>query len=233
MLSYMGKLEHVEYKGRRDPVSEADKASEKRVAEIIREAFPAHGFLAEEKTSWTGQGQRRAVDCGPAGRHGELSRTATRTSRSPSRSRGTGKCRRAWYSTRCGKRLFSAVRGGGAFLNNKPIRVSKTRKLIKSLIVTGFPYDIESRPEEILEPFNRMVLAAQGIRRDGSAALDLCYLACGRFDGYWEVGLKPWDTAAGMLILREAGGVVTNFAGEPFGLRCRRYWRQREDTRRK
>ena len=72
LLSYMGKLEHVEYKGRRDPVSEADKASEKRVAEIIREAFPAHGFLAEEKTSWTGQGQKRPVDCGPAGRHGEL-----------------------------------------------------------------------------------------------------------------------------------------------------------------
>jgi myo-inositol-1(or 4)-monophosphatase len=215
LLSHLGKLEHVEYKGRRDPVSEADKASEKRIAEVIREAFPAHGFLAEEKTSWTGKdkGARWIVD--------PLDGTVNYAHGYPLFSvsiafERDGEVLAGVVYDPVRKDLFSAVRGDGAFLNSKPIRVSKTRKLIKSLIVTGFPYDIESRPKEILGPFNRMVLASQGVRRDGSAALNLCYLACGRFDGYWEMGLKPWDTAAGMLILREAGGVVTDFKGAPF-----------------
>ena len=215
LLSYMGKLEHVEYKGRRDPVSEADKASEKRIAEIIREAFPAHGFLAEEKTSWTGKDKSARWIVDPLDGTVNYAHGYPHFSVSIAFERD-GDLLAGVVFDPVRKDLFSAVKGGGAFLNNKPIRVSGTKKLIKSLIVTGFPYDIESRPKEILEPFNRMVLASQGIRRDGSAALNLCYLACGRFDGYWEMGLKPWDTAAGTLILREAGGVVTNFKGEPF-----------------
>ena len=112
--------------------------------------------------------------------------------------------------------LFSAVKGSGAFLNNQPISVSKTSKLIKALVVTGFPYDTYTRPGQIFTHFRKMVLSSQGVRRDGSAALNLCYVACGRFDGFWELRLKPWDTAAGMLILREAGGRVTDYSGARF-----------------
>jgi myo-inositol-1(or 4)-monophosphatase len=215
LLSHLGKLEHVEYKGRRDPVSEADKASEKCIAGIIREAFPAHGFLAEEKTAWTGSDRSARWIVDPLDGTVNYAHGYPHFSVSIAFERD-GEVLTGVVFDPVKKDLFSAVRGGGVFLNNMPIRVSRTTRLIKSLIVTGFPYDIESRPKEILEPFNRMVLASQGVRRDGSAALNLCYLACGRFDGYWELGLKPWDTAAGMLILREAGGLVTDFKGKTF-----------------
>jgi myo-inositol-1(or 4)-monophosphatase len=100
-------------------------------------------------------------------------------------------------------------------LNDNPIRVSQTGKLGDALIATGFPYDIHENSEMVLERFKRMVVRAQGIRRPGSAALDLCYVAAGRFDGFWEEGLKPWDTAAGIIIAQEAGGRVSTFEGEP------------------
>ena len=112
--------------------------------------------------------------------------------------------------------MFYAVKGKGAFLNGRSLNVSKTPKLANSLIVTGFPYDLDKRSEKILGLFDKMTTASQGIRRLGSAALDLCYIAAGRFDGYWEFGLKPWDTAAGVLIVTEAGGKVTTLDGGPF-----------------
>jgi myo-inositol-1(or 4)-monophosphatase len=116
------------------------------------------------------------------------------------------------------KELFTAIKGKGALLNGKKIRVSNTRKLDKSLLVTGFPYDIRESKENNLEYFTRFCLCAQAVRRLGSAALDLCYTACGRFDGYWEIKLSPWDQAAGSLILLEAGGMVTDFKGKPFNI---------------
>ncbi|HXF06587.1 MAG TPA: inositol monophosphatase family protein [Blastocatellia bacterium] len=112
--------------------------------------------------------------------------------------------------------LFVAERGAGATCNGRPIRVSRTARLTESLLATGFPYDVRRRPTTSLDYFGRFVLTAQAIRRDGSAALDLCYLACGRFDGFWEQGLAPWDMAAGFLIVEEAGGRVTTFDGGPF-----------------
>ena len=112
--------------------------------------------------------------------------------------------------------MFHTVTGRGAFLNGKPISVSKTPKLANSLIVTGFPYDLDKRADKLLGLFSKMTSTSQGIRRLGSAALDLCYVAAGRFDGYWEFGLKPWDTAAGTLVLAEAGGRVTKLNGGPF-----------------
>ena len=112
--------------------------------------------------------------------------------------------------------LFAAVHGQGATLNGEPIRVSHTAELDHALLATGLPYDRREHPDRYLGVIRAFVLSAQGIRRAGSAALDLCYLACGRFDGYWEWGLSPWDTAAGALIVREAGGRVTDFADRPF-----------------
>lgn len=112
--------------------------------------------------------------------------------------------------------LFEARKGTGAYLNQTPIRVSETPKLQDALLVTGFPYYVKERPERVLGLFRDMVLKAQGIRRLGSAAIDLCYVAMGRFDGFWEEGLKPWDTAAGLVILLEAGGQITDYWGKSF-----------------
>ncbi len=112
--------------------------------------------------------------------------------------------------------FFSAVRGEGAYLNGTPLSVSTTTAVAESLLVTGFSYRIASDTTRAVRLFDNCLRAARGIRRLGSAALDLCFLACGRFDGYWEEGLKPWDTAAGALIATEAGARLSTYAGQPF-----------------
>lgn len=114
--------------------------------------------------------------------------------------------------------LFVAEAGGGAVLNGRPIGVSRTAKLDEALLVTGFAYDIRESPQNNLDHFARFSLRAQGVRRMGAAALDLCYVACGRFDGFWELKLKPWDMAAGSVIVVEAGGRITNFGGRAFSI---------------
>ncbi len=114
--------------------------------------------------------------------------------------------------------LFEARRGGGASLNGTPIRVSETAQLDRALIATGFPYDIRERVPETLARLGRLLGIVQGLRRGGSAALDLCYVACGRLDGFFEENLKPWDTAAGLLIVTEAGGKITTFDGGDYDL---------------
>ncbi len=111
--------------------------------------------------------------------------------------------------------MFSAERGKGAFLNGKPLRVSSATELQKSLLVTGFPYDAWNTPQDNFGNFVKFGKLTQGVRRLGSAALDLCYVAAGRFDGFWEMALKPWDVAAGGLICEEAGAFVTNVNGVP------------------
>jgi len=112
--------------------------------------------------------------------------------------------------------LFTAERGGGAALNNRPIRVSSTAEIIQSLLSTGFPYDIKTSTLTNLDHWANFAMNAQALRRVGSAALDLCYVASGRFDGFWELSLNPWDMAAGALIVAEAGGRVTDFQGNAF-----------------
>ncbi|HZD60899.1 MAG TPA: inositol monophosphatase family protein, partial [Anaerolineae bacterium] len=115
--------------------------------------------------------------------------------------------------------LFTAEKGKGAFLNNEPVRVSKVSELNKSLLATGFPYYFRKDPERIIKYFTDFSLEAQGIRRAGAATIDLTALACGRFDGYWELGLKPWDMAAGTLIAGEAGAKITRLDGGAFDIR--------------
>jgi myo-inositol-1(or 4)-monophosphatase len=112
--------------------------------------------------------------------------------------------------------LFAAERGAGATLNRRPIHVSKTAELTSSLLSTGFPYDIRTSSMNNLNHWKNFAMNAQALRRIGSAALDLCYVACGRFDGFWELNLGAWDSAAGALIVEEAGGLVTDFSGQPF-----------------
>eukprot|EP01008_Symbiontida_sp_HLA12_P000531 NODE_1528_length_587_cov_1.862069_g1515_i0.p1 GENE.NODE_1528_length_587_cov_1.862069_g1515_i0~~NODE_1528_length_587_cov_1.862069_g1515_i0.p1 ORF type:complete len:184 (-),score=60.15 NODE_1528_length_587_cov_1.862069_g1515_i0:35-586(-) len=121
--------------------------------------------------------------------------------------------------------LFSAVRGRGADLNGRPIHASSARELSESLLVTGFPYLFSEIMPDALAVFGRFMEASRGVRRLGSAALDLCFVACGRFEGFWEQNLNPWDTAAGALIAREAGALVTDFSGAPHRPEKKRYWR--------
>jgi len=116
------------------------------------------------------------------------------------------------------RELFFARRGKGATLNGRRIGVSKVKRLDQSLLVTGFPYDIHEHPEKSLPYFSAVIRRAQGLRRLGSAALDLCYVAMSRFDGFFEVYLNPWDTSAGSLILKEAGGMITNFDGDTYSI---------------
>jgi myo-inositol-1(or 4)-monophosphatase len=114
--------------------------------------------------------------------------------------------------------MFAAVRGEGAYLNDKKLAVSRTDNISRSLLATGFPYDIRESKENNLDYFNSMAINVQAIRRAGAAALDLAYLAAGRFDGFWELKLKPWDTAAGCLMVEEAGGLVSNVFGEKWSI---------------
>jgi myo-inositol-1(or 4)-monophosphatase len=114
--------------------------------------------------------------------------------------------------------LFAAERGAGASLNNRAIRVSSTGDLMRSLVSTGFPYDIKTSKLTNLDHWENFAMNAQALRRDGAASLDLCYVGCGRYDGFWELNLGAWDTAAGALIVEEAGGRVTDFAGNKFSI---------------
>jgi myo-inositol-1(or 4)-monophosphatase len=111
---------------------------------------------------------------------------------------------------------FEARKGEGALMNKRAVRVSQTNTLRESLLATGFPYSVYKEPDNVMALLKKMVVLAQGIRRPGAAAIDLCYVASGRLDGFWEEDLKPWDTAAGSLIVREAGGKVSDFKGEPY-----------------
>ncbi len=119
------------------------------------------------------------------------------------------------------RECFRAIAGQGATLNGQSIRCSSVDDLDKALLATGFPYDRRDHADYYLSFFNAFLTRKQGIRRNGSAALDLCYVACGRIDGYWEAKLKPWDVAAGSLIVAEAGGKLSDFHGEPFDIRGR------------
>ncbi len=112
--------------------------------------------------------------------------------------------------------LFWAEKGSGAYLNNQKIRVSQVKELKDAVLATGFPYGVHEQPDKVVGAFRDFLIKAQGVRRAGAAALDLAYVACGRFDGFWEPLLKPWDTAAGILLVKEAGGQVTNYRGEAY-----------------
>jgi len=117
------------------------------------------------------------------------------------------------------KELFTAERGRGAWLNGQPLRVSSAASLIDSLLVTGFHYGVHKDPEEVIKVFSAFISRARAVRRLGSAALDLCYVGAGRFDGFWEKKLQPWDVAGGALIVMEAGGLVTTLTGDPYASR--------------
>jgi myo-inositol-1(or 4)-monophosphatase len=212
LLAHFRDDHQISKKGRIDLVTEMDVRAEKLIVDQIRLRFPDHEILAEEQGSHAGNGPYKWIidplDGTTNYAHGYRFFSVS-IAIEWERELILG----VVYDP-VTEELFSATKGQGATLNNHPIHVSDENQLIDSLLVTGFSYDQEEIKKN-LEYFNRMILHSRAIRRDGSAALDLCYVACGRFEGFWEVSLKPWDVAAGRLIVEEAGGTVTNFRGSP------------------
>ncbi len=215
LKSQVGKVRDIQRKAGEETnlVTEVDKESERIIISRLKARFPDHDFLAEESGSHqTTSDYKWVID--------PLDGTTNFTHAVPifSVSIGlehTGELVLGVVYDPNLNELYTAERGKGAFLNGVPIHVSRTTRLIESLIVTGFPYDIRKNPDHAVERFGNFLMEAQAVRRLGSAALDLCYVAAGRFDGFWEVKLNPWDMAAGVLLVQEAGGKFTDFAGRP------------------
>ena len=215
LVDKLGRALQVSNKGAIDLVTEADLASEKLIIERIRSHYPRHAILAEESgASENNSGNLSAewkwiidpLDGTTNYAHGYpcfcVSIGVERD----------GKLELGVVYDPMRNEMFTAERGQGATLNERPMRVSAVAELSRAMLCTGFPYNVRERPDFARE-FSNFTMQAQAVRRDGSAALDLAYVACGRFDGFWEDGLKPWDIAAGVLLIEEAGGSVTDFQG--------------------
>lgn len=218
LLEKFGRIETVTKKGDINLVTEADLASEALIVERISSHFPRHAILAEEAGN--------AVVTGTAGGHkwiiDPLDGTTNYAHGYPCfcvtlalEHEGEVVLGVTYDPTR--NELFAAEKGHGATLNGKPIRVSATDELENALLVTGFPYDIKHR-DKFARHLTEFLLSSRGVRRDGSAAIDMAYVAAGRFDGFWEEGLNPWDVAAGKLLIEEAGGVVSYYDGSKFDI---------------
>jgi|SRR5579863_4593405 len=205
----------ISYKGEVDIVTESDRRSEALIVARLRENFPDHAIIAEEGGSGSvAAGAKYCWHVDP------LDGTTNFAHGYPCFAASIGLVEDGEpivgvVFNPVADEFFSAARGKGAFLNGKPIHVSPVEKLAHSLVATGFPTHQRKRSANI-EYYWEFTLRSHGVRRDGSAALDLCSVACGRFDAFWEFRLNSWDTAAGMLLVREAGGTVTDLAGKPY-----------------
>lgn len=203
----------ISHKGAIDLVTEIDLAAEALIVSRIRREFPGHAIMAEEGN--------------PEAERGECTWIIDPLDGTTNYAHGfpffavsialevAGEVAWGAVYNPILEEFFSARRGGGAFCNGAPLRVSSTAELSQSFLATGFPYDIRTSSLNNLDCFREFSLRAFAIRRAGSASLDLCYVAAGRFDGYWELKLHAWDCAAGYLLVREAGGLVTDFGGRP------------------
>ncbi len=209
-------IREVRFKGDINLVTEMDIRAERAVVDTLLHSFPSHGILAEEEASIrNGSEFTWIID--------PLDGTTNYAHGYPCFSvsialEQSGEIILGIVYDPMRDELFTAERGLGAFLNERTIRVSTADRLIRSLLATGFPYDRKVSRKNNLNNFNNLLMASQEVRRDGSAALDLCSVAAGRFDGFWELKLKPWDVAAGSLIVLEAGGIVTDFSGTTFSI---------------
>ncbi|HKA25585.1 MAG TPA: inositol monophosphatase family protein [Candidatus Eisenbacteria bacterium] len=232
LLEHASRSFEIDYKSVQDLVTSADRASEAYLVAEIERRYPGHAIVAEE-----GSGRDRTaryrwlvdpLDGTTNFAHGypfyavsvavEEADAGRESARGP---RGAIMAGAVYDPQR--DECFSAARGQGASLNGRAIHVSAVSRLERGLLATGFPYDFRERPRESLDAFEAFLHEAQAVRRDGSAALNLCYLACGRFDGFWELKLHPWDTAAAWRIVEEAGGRLSDYAGgpfDPFGIEC-------------
>lgn len=211
----------ITHKGDINLVTEADLAAEKLIIERIRTYYPRHAILAEE--SGPSEGATAEAD------RSEWKWVVDPLDGTTNYAHGypcfcvsigvehAGRMEIGVVYDPLRNEMFAASRGEGATLNDRRIRVSEVEELNRAMLCTGFPYDVRERPE-FARHFTNFTMKAQAVRRDGSAALDLAYVACGRFDGFWEDGLHPWDVAAGVLLIEEAGGQVTDFNAAPLDI---------------
>jgi myo-inositol-1(or 4)-monophosphatase len=213
LKGHLSDAREITYKGSVDLVTNFDKQAQTEIVDYLASRFPRHGFLAEEGLSQDkGSEYRWIID--------PLDGTTNFAHGFPVFSVAIALLRAeeillGVVFDPMRDEMFSAAAGRGAFLNSRPVQVSSTVELDKSLLATGFPYDVRTSSRNNLDHFGDFAIRAQAVRRCGSAAIDLCYVACGRFDGFWELKLAPWDVAAGLLLVREAGGRVTDFRGDP------------------
>jgi myo-inositol-1(or 4)-monophosphatase len=214
-MARFGQLHQIGKKGVIDLVTEVDVAVEQMFRALIEERFPDHQVLAEEL------GGAAALPEGPCWIFDPLDGTTNYAHGLPIfcaslalEVGGIADVAAVYDPNR--RELFTAERGGGAFMNGTPLRTSAADALVDAMLVTGFPYDVHTRVPEIVGLFGAFVGRARAVRRLGSAAIDLCWVAAGRMDGFWESDLKPWDLAGGALIVAEAGGRVTDIAGGAF-----------------
>ena len=216
LLNDFGQINDYELKGEVDVVTRVDKAVENATVSRIRTLFRNDSVIAEEGSEFNGNsGYSWVID--------PLDGTTNYAHGYPFFAFSCG--------LRCGDEAIAglvevpftgetifALKGKGAFLNGKAIHVSSVDRLKRALLVTGLPYFRAEVVDNLLPPMRRAVLKGQGLRRGGAAAVDMCYLACGRLDGYFEIGLKPWDMAAGELMIREAGGRLSDYSNGPFSI---------------
>lgn len=212
-----GRKQTVHFKGEINLVTEVDRRSEAYIMERIARAFPGHGILSEESSEVPSSTSYRWI-ADPLDGTTNYAHGYPCFCVSIAVERGEELLAGAVFDPLLGE-MYAAAAGEGARLNGAPISVSSTELLRRSLLSTGFAYDVNTAEDDNMDLFREFVLTGQAIRRDGSAALDLCYVACGRFDGFWELSLKPWDTAAGVLILRESGGLATRLDGSSYDIR--------------
>lgn len=221
-LERVGNVKHVEYKGAINLVTEVDRECESLIVDELRKSFPDHGVLAEEsfkserEAGRTGKGRKWIID--------PLDGTVNFTHGFPFfcvsiALEEDGELTAGVIYDPNRDELFAAARGEGASVNGEPIRVSRTDELTEAMVATGFAYNVQEEERfDNLDNFANFVKLARAVRRPGSAAIDLAWLACGRIDGFWELFLWPWDMAAGVVIIREAGGRVTSFDGSTYDL---------------
>lgn len=219
---YWGNLSNIQQKGRPgDLVTEADKAAEKEVLAVLRRHVPDHAILAEESGSIGKQTDQLLWAVDP------LDGTTNYTHQYPSCGCSVGllidgKPAVGAIVDPVHDHLFRAAKGLGATCNREPINVSSTSALTESLLVTGFAYDRRETIDNNYAEFCHLTHLTRGVRRGGAASIDLAYVACGRLDGYWERGLSPWDLAAGVILVEEAGGTVTAYDESPFDIKSGR-----------
>jgi len=207
-----GSRRTIDYKGGIDLVTDADRASEEALLSFLSSRFPGSQVLAEESGASGGEGSGLRFFVDPLDGTTNYAHGVPHFAVNVAVEDRHGLAAGATLDPLRGE-LYRAGRGRGAFLGDERIRVSEAAELRRALLCTGFPYDIHEDPEPVLRLFRAYLRRARAVRRFGAAALDLAYVAAGRFDGFWEMKLKPWDVAPGVLLVREAGGLVADFAG--------------------
>jgi myo-inositol-1(or 4)-monophosphatase len=207
----------IDYKGPIDLVTSTDRAVEQTIVEVLQREFPGHSILAEEQTEITGAASDYRWLIDPLDGTTNFAHSYPQVCVSIALEFSTEIILGLVYDP-LRRECFRAVKGQGATLNGDPIKISTVNELDKALLATGFPYDRRDNADFYLSFFKAFLTRCQGIRRAGSAALDLCYVAAGRLDGFWELKLKPWDIAAGAMIVAEAGGSLSDFSGKAFSI---------------